>query len=58
MKELNQFHNNLLENGPVLPKKETVFLNMLKKVIPTAADVFLKDKTEEFKNYKAIADQK
>lgn len=41
-----------------MPKKEAVFLTMLKKVIPAAADVFLKDKTEEFKNYKAIADQK
>jgi len=37
MKELNKFYGHLLENAPVLPKKEEVFLALLKKVIPTAA---------------------
>ena len=58
MKELNHFYASIFENGPVLPQKQPVFLAMLKKVIPAAAEVFLKDKTEDFKNYKAIADQK
>jgi hypothetical protein len=30
----------------------------LKKVIPAAADIFLKDKTEEYKNFKALSEQK
>jgi hypothetical protein len=37
MRELNQFYNALLENAPALPKKDLVFLTLLRKVIPTAA---------------------
>lgn len=44
MKELNQFYISLMDNGPDLPKRENVFLSMLRKVIPTAAEIFLKEK--------------
>lgn len=37
MKELNLFYNSLHENAPALPKKDIVFLTLLRKVIPTAA---------------------
>lgn len=35
-----------------------MFLTLLKKVIPAAADIFLKDQTEVYRNFKALADQR
>jgi hypothetical protein len=48
----------LLENGPSLPKKDVIFLALLKKVIPTAAEIFLKEKIEQLKTLKAMTDQR
>jgi hypothetical protein len=42
----------------VLPKKDVIFLALLKKVIPTAAEIFVRDKTEQLKTLKAMTDQR
>jgi hypothetical protein len=35
-----------------------VFLTLLKKVIPAAAEIFFKDQAEVYRSFKAVADQR
>lgn len=48
----------ILENGPNLPKKELIYLELIKRVVPMAAEIFLKEKSQEFEKYRSISTEK
>ena len=58
MKQLNDFYRGLCQNGPNLPKRDLVYLQLLRKVIPTAAEIFLKNKNENLEKIKSLAEEK
>lgn len=58
MRELNEFYCGLMDNGPSLPRRDLIYLHMLRKVIPTAAEMFLRNKSSMLDKIQSLSEEK